>query len=167
MDSRNLQAISFGIILVLAVGLTIFIFLPSLNAVVLALTFAIVSKPLYDVILKVIKNESFASFLTVLVIMVVVVAVLVFVGTRLFEETRGLYDRLANGLDSDFLNKALQLIGGPKNNSELTVAADLGTYIRQAVGWILEHLSPIFSGVISFFATFFLSLLAVYYLLRD
>ena len=75
MDSRNLQTISFGIILVLAVGLTIFIFLPSLNAVVLALTFAIVSKPLYDVILRVVKNESFASFLTVLVIMVVVVAV--------------------------------------------------------------------------------------------
>ena len=167
MDSEHLQTISFGIILVIVAGLSILIFLPSLYAGVSALIFSIVSKPLYGGIRKFVKNESFASFFTVLAITVIVVAILVFVGTRLFQETRDLYDRLANGLDSDFLNQVLTFVGGERGGSELNVIENLGTYLRQIAGWLLEHLSPIFSGLINFFGTFFLSLLALYYLLRD
>src|SRR3989344_4647408 len=112
MDSEHLQTISFGIILVIVAGLTILIFFPSLNAVVLALTFSIVSKPLYGGIRKFVKNESFASFFTVLAITVIVVAILVFVGTRLFQETRDLYDRLCDGVGRGFFEPKLALLWG-------------------------------------------------------
>ncbi|MBA3550714.1 hypothetical protein H0W32_00715, partial [Patescibacteria group bacterium] len=83
----------FFLFLLIAVSVVMFyIFKPFLAPLIIALSFAVVFRPMYLRILLNVKNrKNIAALISVAIILVVVFLPLVMIGSLLFNEAQGLY----------------------------------------------------------------------------
>lgn len=176
MTYRQLQ-IYFFLGLIIAVGaLTVMIFRPYLGPLVLGGTFAIIFMPLYRRIVLLLRGrESLSALLTIAFIVVVVVVPLFYFGLRVFDEGRNLYVSLTNGAGDGLVGDVFERLRGKITlvipdeyvPSYAEIARDARQYAQQALGWILQNVGTIFSSLTKVLFGMFLSLFALYYLLKD
>ena len=169
MTREKLQ-MSFFIGLLLTMAVTAFlIFLPYFDVLVVAAVLAIIFDPLYIKILAFSRiKEWLASLLTIFIIVLIVLIPLSLLGVLVWQETAQFYGEFtqSNGRDSviaqfsGYLNAKLAMI---------SPALSLNTeqLIRQTASWILENTGAIFSGAAQFIFGLFLTIITVFYLLKD
>ena len=168
MNKLNFETIFFFLFFVAIIVLSFFIFLPYIGALIIALTLVIVFRPVYKRFLKMLGNKStIASILTILVIVILVLTPIVFFSSQIFQEARELYVSLANDTTSNFLDKTIntfeKYVPAPFNSFTL----DVHSYIKQGLQWIVQNVGSFFSGFLQFIISFFLTFLALFYLLKD
>ncbi len=141
--------------------LSFFIFRPFLYALILALVCAVIFQPLHKKILTLARgNKGLAAFLTVISILILIITPLVVLGMQVFKEASQLYSFLVSEGGAGAFDTFKGLV--PEGFS-----LDIATYVRQGTGWLVEHLSFIFSSVIKIIIDLFIFMIALYYFLKD
>ena len=174
MNSERLEKPFFAVLLLCAVILALFVFLPELNALVLGAAFAIFFHPLYKRICRGLKkHDGLAAFFTLLIAAIVIVVPLIFFCVALFSEAGGLYAHLTAGGIAPLESLIGQRLGSmaqslhPSSATFALVNVDFNQYITQAVGVIVTNAGNILARIGEVAWTFFLAFFAFFYLMKD
>ncbi|OHA89559.1 MAG: hypothetical protein A2741_00580 [Candidatus Zambryskibacteria bacterium RIFCSPHIGHO2_01_FULL_43_27] len=172
MAMQNIQTWFFFVFIIAVIVLNIFIFLPYLSILFLALVFAIIFGPMHERILAWSGGKNtLSSLLSVLVVLLVIVGPLSFFGTLLFQEASDLYVQALDMSDGD-ISGSLKNVSATLENlvpgfSFSQAGIDIAQYARQGLSWLLDHMSILFSGVAKITFGLFLMLLALFYFFKD
>lgn len=167
METQRLQ-VWFFLALLGGVGLlTIIIFLPYLTPIILAGTFAVLFQPLHQWVRAHLHGyEKLAALTTLLVILVAVLVPLWFIGLQTFEEAQRFYQSGGSGNNSivdrasDYINTIVGRIAPGAN-------LDIPQLSREAAAWLIGHSAAFFSGFVTVILYFFLTIISLYYFLKD
>jgi len=153
------------------VALSFFVFKPFLYALILATVFAVVFQPVHNKILNYTKGkQGLSAFLTTLVVVVLIFIPLTFIGVQIFQESLQLYTSLVDGNGKDSIIHVLNAVSGKLHNifpPPIEFSVDFDSYLKQALGWLLQNLGYIFSNFAKILMSTFVFLIALYYLLKD
>lgn len=175
MQSERLRPYFFLSLLIGAIALTALIFRPFLEPLALAAVFAVVLREPCKRISKLLGDwPSVAALITVVASVLVILLPLALIGALVANEARDLFVSLEsqsgrNAIAEFFLRLNAtygDLVPGFEDFSR-TVSANIDTYARTALEWLVEHAGAIFSGISGFLLSLFIFFIALYYLLRD
>lgn len=167
METKKLETASFIVILLLAAALTFIIFLPYLSALILALTFSIVFKPIYVWILeKTGMRKGLAATLMLLLIVIVVLGPLTILGLQVFKEARDVYNSLASG-GGNFTETLTASIESSVKKFYPEFEFNFKDYSQRLIQWFTDNLGRIFSSITSMTINLFVGLLSLYYLFKE
>jgi predicted PurR-regulated permease PerM len=168
-NNHKLQHSFFVILFVLVTAIMLFIFKPFIAPLVLAISFAVVFRPLYKYMLKRLKGaKSLASLLTLFIIIMLVLVPLAFLGTLLFSEARDLYYATISGGGSvGALSTMVNNLENYLHGFVPELSIDISQYAQAGLEWILGNLGSLFSGFITVAVDLFIMLIALFYLFRD
>ena len=169
MTREKLQMSFFIGLLLATAAIAFLIFLPYFDVLVVAAVLAIIFDPLYIKMLSFSRRKEWAaSLLTIFIIVLIVLIPLSLLGVLVWQEAAQFYGEFNQNNEqgsvivkfSEYLNAKLAMI---------SPALSLNTeqIIRQTASWILENTGAIFSGVAQFVFGLFLTIITVFYLLKD
>lgn len=169
MTKDKIQTSFFIGLLIAAIALVFLIFLPYLNILALAILLAIVFEPLYRKILSIaFQKEWLAALLTIIIAIFIVLIPLTLIGASIWREATQLYGELASN------NQGANIAGVIGSSIEKKLAAinsnllpNVNYLIKQTADWIISQTGAIFSSVAQFLFNLFLTILALFYLLKD
>lgn len=151
--------------------LIFYIFLPFIQILVLAMVLAATFAPLYEKILKLVKDyRSIAALLSTLAILTLVVVPTVFLGIQILKEAQQLYSTVINGGANTFIPNVLSTISNtfPKLAETLSkISFDADQQLKASLDWLVQNIGSIFSGATNILMNFFILIIALYYLLKD
>jgi predicted PurR-regulated permease PerM len=130
---------------------------PFLAAILSALVFAPLFRPVYLRLLKRVKHSALAAWLTLLVIFVVVVGPLVTLGSLAVQEVQSVTEQYRQ-ISPDKVN--IEILG--RSIPDL-VRQGADTFLT----WLQSRLGTIASGVLKLLLSLFVMLYLIYYLLRE
>jgi len=160
MDKEKLQTFFFIGVLVGMLLLMAMILLPYLAVFVVAGTLAVMFEPLYRRLRTVLQNDSVASLATVLFVFVIICIPIVYFGMHIARDVNQMYYSVAAGQGNILLDQVTQSLG-------INVQFDFDQLLQQALGWIINHAVSVFSSVAQILFAFLLSMLALFYFLKD
>lgn len=167
MTQKKLQLPFFIGLLLVVIVLAFFIFKPFIATLAVAGMFAVIIHPFHVRFTKILKGyDGIAALLSVLFVAVVVLVPLTFIGTQVFMETRDLYFSLTSH-GENYFGLIDSFITQPVRAYLPDFHLDLGSYLQQALGWIVGNLGILFSGTIQTILHLFLGFIALYYFLKD
>jgi predicted PurR-regulated permease PerM len=167
MQHSTLQISFFLVLLLGIIVLSFLIFLPYLGALVLAAVFAVIFYPLYRHILHFVQErENIAAFVTTLCILVIIVLPFVFFGFQLFREARQVYLQVTDPT-TIFSNQLIELVQARIQTVAPSISVNVDDYLQQSLEWLLQHTGSFFASTAKVVLNIFLSLLTLFYLLRD
>lgn len=154
--------------------LSFFIFKPFLAPLALPAVFTVILKPLHRQLLTRVRFKSVAALATVLIGVVGILVPLSLLGVQVFEEAHQLYNNLAAGQRANTLITVIESSGRSLDrfipglaNLTQSASANLDTYARQGLAWIINHLGGVLSSLSFLLLQLFVFMMALYYLLRD
>ena len=165
------QLYFFFTLLLGAFVLAFFIFKPFLAALVLAVVSAIVFYPVYKRILKRMPLwPGSAALLTLLAVVAFVVVPFVILGMQIFQEAGQFYTHLSAGGGKDGILGALDIaLHKIQDLFPITqgFVIDVDQYMKQGLEWFLQNLGLVFANLSKILLSFFVFMIAFYYLLKD
>jgi len=167
IDSKKLQIAFFFLLFVSVTILSYFVFRPFLQVIFLSAIFAVLLQPFYGKALSFFRGYRTISAITVIIIMMVFIALpIYFLGAQILDEASNLYISVQqNG--SSFLDTATALIQDPVRNFFPDFVFDLRSYLANFAGFLLADLGPIVSGTAFVFLEILLTLVTLYYFLKN
>ncbi len=151
--------------------LVFFIFQPFIFALVLAVVFATVFRPINEKIKSLLRvQQGLSSLLTMLVVVAFIFTPLMLIGVQVVGEASSLYSSLAEKGGSEGLSGALNKLLGDLQlifpaAEQFSINAD--EYAKQGLNWVVQNLGAIFSDIAKIMMSLFVFLFALYYLLKD
>ncbi|MFH0890558.1 MAG: AI-2E family transporter [Candidatus Liptonbacteria bacterium] len=144
-----------------------YIFWPSVTALVLALTFAAAFRPVYQFLKVFLRWEFLASLATVLLVLIVVFVPLGYFAREIFNQATALYVGLAQGQadPGNFIRHISETKIGQLLPS--VTGAELDRYVRESLNWLVGQFGSIFQEITNILFTLFISLIGLYYFLKD
>jgi len=172
MNNQKTGAYFLPIALLCTCILTFFIFRPFLYSVVFAIVFALVCKPIHKKISSFFgKWHALSALTTTILIALGLFIPLALIGVEIFHEAEQLYASLANGNGINGVLKVLNawLAGTQKFFPEVPHISliNIGEYIKQGLGLLLQNFTVIFSNVAKIFLSLVVFLIALYYFIKD
>jgi len=147
-----------------------FIVKPFLGSLILAAVFAFLFQPLYQRLLPVMwKKQGLAALLTMIIAIILVLLPIIFLGSQIFTESSQLYNSLAGESGNGFVGTIKNMVDKspipdfvPKNFN-----IDFNQYLKQGLSAMVQGIGGIFSGFARMGLSFFVFLIAYFYLLKD
>jgi len=168
MDKSKLQLVFFMSLMGITLILTFFILRPFLAPLILAATFAVIFQPLHSRYQNLMPRlPSAASVLAVLTIAVIVLVPLTLFGLQIFREAQDLFHSFSENGAASLQEKLPAGIKEKAASLSPNFSLDLQRIGRQALDWVVQNLSGIFSSVFGTALSGFLFLIALFYFLRD
>ncbi|MGC9599559.1 MAG: AI-2E family transporter [Minisyncoccia bacterium] len=168
MDARRSETWFFVALLAVALFLTWSILAPYVGMLVFAGTLAFLFQPPYQKLLRVFRYESLAAFATIIIVTLIVFVPLGFFGVRIFGEATALYASLTAHGGFDFGAALTNFLHAHFKNFPIpNLTFNVSNYVQQGLTWLIQNLGSLFSGVTQIFFTAFLSLLGLFYFLKD
>lgn len=160
------QTVVFSIVFLTIGILSALIFWPFLTPLALASIVAILTYPVYKKILKSVKSESVAAAITVLLLILLILAPLVMITNQIITEAQGLYVSVTSSenISVDFITSKIEVVV-QKYIPDFNINAR--EYVSVFASWVVDRLGGIFSGTLDLLIKFVLSLVALFYFLRD
>lgn len=165
--SKNIQTISFLVLLLVVFIVVLFIFKPFVNIVALAIIFAILFHPVYKWLMTKLKRPAVAAGLTVLIIILLIALPIWFFGQVIYNEVVNLYERYRDGA---FVIDRSQIISSLPEQLQTvvqSVSTDINSFIGRLSSQAFASFSSIVSNIASFVVAVFMLFFIIYYLLRD
>jgi predicted PurR-regulated permease PerM len=159
------QLYFFFAFLILIGILAFFLALPYLQAIVLAAAMAVECYPLYERLLKLLRFNSIAAVMVIVLLALVIFTPLAFVGFQVVQEatnlyftvgTNGLADLQANPFVASFLNRF--------SPDALTQSQDV---LQNVLGWLIGSAGSFFGQTVILFLNTLICIFALFYFLRD
>lgn len=165
------KRIEYAFFAVLVIGvalLSYFILRPYLGALFIALVLALVCRPIYHRLHKILGGRgSTAALVTIFIATVAILVPLVIFGILLFENARDLYLEIINGGGATYLARVSESLGRMVGDYIPTERLDITSGISRLLGSIFDNLDNLFSGFFRSIVGFFIMAVALFYLLRD
>jgi predicted PurR-regulated permease PerM len=168
--STRLRLSFFYILLGGVALLTFAVFRPYAVTLSLAAALAVVSRPIYHAMLRIVRRQqSIAALLTVIVMAILVLAPLSLLTMQVVREATTLYERIntAEAFDGAFLGTIETTVERYVQAYLPEFTLDLGTFSRQALRWLTGYLGPFFANTLYLFLHISLGLVAFFYFIRD
>lgn len=177
MESKT-QHYFFLVLLVGVIVLTICIFYPYLTALLLALVFSVMFRPLHRWSSKIFargsESSSLSAFVTLFIVALLVITPLIFLAQRIYIESEHLYFSLTEEDHRAEIITALNNFSASLSAKTFNVlpaysfdSFNITTYIQNFLEWSFANLDTIFSSVTKLAFQIFIMLFALFYLLRD
>lgn len=165
---NRVQEISFYILFA-AVGLTVAImFFPFLKLIALGGIFAVLFAPLKRKISKIIKSESLASFITLILAIVIVVVPVYAIGQLIFNEIVNVYTQQASqGSFTLNLNNFISRLSGPAHTVAENILNNISQKAAGFAGNAFQSVTDIAANIAGFVLDIILVAFTFYYLLKD
>ncbi len=159
----------FFITALFVVGLVVFyVFYPFLEVLLLAVIFAVVLSPLHSKLTKVLFNKSSLSAVVVLILLAaVIITPAFFLGTRILDESKGLYNYLLSPNPVGLLNSFTLAVETPIQKIYPDFSLNANEYLSNGADLLTRHLTGILSGVVTLVISIILMFIAVYFFLKD
>ena len=148
MNSQKIQTWFLLILLGGVFVVTFFVLKPFLFAIILAVAFAIVFKPLYHKLLFYTgQRRGIAAALSTATVFIVLFIPLLFLGVQIAKQAASLYVTVTTASDIEsYFENVNTLVGSIIPG----VSLDVGQYVRQGLSWLLPNLTSIFSNSAKF-----------------
>jgi len=168
LNQQNpLASYFFGILLLGVVVLVGFIFYPYLNVFIVSLVLAVMFRPMYAKLREMLGGRGvLAAIISTIIAFAVLLGPVAFIGTRIFTEAKTLYISLARGGDI-FDSFGVRNLEANIRAIAPHLNVDLQTYIRQAIGWIVQNAGATISTASNVVLGTFLSIIILYYFFKD
>ena len=167
MQETRTQTIFFFSLLGIVAILNVAIFLPYLSPLVIALTVAVMLRPMYKYVLKQVKRPFLASLISVILVLFLLVIPFALLGWQIFVEAENLYSHLSSSEGSSAFNQIVDQVLGPIKAINPSIAGNIGQYTRQVADSVLQNVGPVFSGIFNVVLKFFLMLFALFFIWKD
>jgi predicted PurR-regulated permease PerM len=172
MESKKIEIYFFLIFFVIVIGLTLYLFSPYLDVIVLSATLAVIFKSLYKRLARTVRNNTISALIIVLITVLAVAGPFTFFGYQILGEIRDLYTAVNHGSSLDsvqqaFQSKIISIIPQDLRGTIDTSFIDIRFFLQQILNWLTSNLGTIFSNTLQIGLNFFLTLVALYYLLKD
>jgi predicted PurR-regulated permease PerM len=169
----------FFLLILVGVGiLTFLIFYSYITALLLAIVFSVIFRPLHRFISRIFSGDkqssSVSTFITLALVAILVITPLIFLARQIYVESENLYysliDEGQRSLIIDSLNAFSESLsnrlGGifPSYNFD---DFNITHYVQNFLEWSFANLDTIFSSITKFVIQIFIMLFALFYLLRD
>ncbi len=167
----------FGLLLAVVV-LAIFIFLPFLTPLVLAIALAVVFGPIHRLIVRWFfrdkERSSFGALVTLIVIVVIIFVPAILISAKIYTEVQSMYgfliDESGRSQVIDSLNNIAQR--GSHLLFDLFPAYSFDSFnitdiLQRGLEWVFGNLDTVFSGASKIALSIFVMFLALFYFLRD
>ncbi|MDP3799834.1 MAG: AI-2E family transporter [bacterium] len=165
---KQTQIYFFVAIFLAVLGLNLAMLLPFVGAVVIALTLATIFGPVYKRINNFLNNkESLASFVTVLLVLLIIVIPIAFLGTLVVKESSIVYLIFKDGSGETYVNNLNRIINSKLQLISPDVSFNVKLAFEKIMDFFVRNLTGVFSGISGAIFSLFLSLMALYYLLKD
>lgn len=167
----------FGLLLAVMV-LAVFIFLPFLTPLVLAMALAVIFDPLHRWIVNTFfgkrEKSTFGALLTVVIIAVVIFGPLLFVFLKVYDEISSMYAYLINEAGRQaFINSLNGAWTGIQNYFPNLYPGftfdsfNIEAILQEGLQWLFTNFSVVLAEAIRVTVGFFVMCLALFYFLRD
>lgn len=160
----------FLVLLVVAGVVMYYIFKPFIAPLVIAGSLAVVFHPVYQWFLRKLNNRrNTASLITVGLILVLILTPTIIIGSLLFGEAKGLYDTVAiqNTGEVTVVEKLVNNVESQLKVIAPDISINFEQYVETSLEWIVNHLNSFFSGFLGIIIGIFLTIFALFFLLRD
>lgn len=169
----------FFLIIMIGTGiLTFFIFYSYLTALLLALVFSVIFRPLHRWISYVFsrgrQSSSLSTFITLLIIGILFITPLILLAKQIYMESQSLYYGLTDEGTRSTLIDSLNALSESLSNRLYGVfpaysfdSFNITRHVQTFLEWSFANLDTIFSSVSKFVIEIFIMLFALFYLLRD
>ncbi|MBU3668617.1 MAG: AI-2E family transporter [Candidatus Taylorbacteria bacterium] len=164
--NTKFQIIFFTTVLVLTLVVSVLIFWPFLIALAISGMVAVILYPVYVRLLNLLKSPSVTAGTMVLLLVVLIGLPVVFLGNQIFSEAQGMYTKLTTGgtVSVDTItNTAEHYIQRYVPDFKLNIRE----YLTGFSSFVVDKLGGIFSGTLDLVVKALLSLIALFYFLRD
>ncbi|MFA6354513.1 MAG: AI-2E family transporter [Candidatus Paceibacterota bacterium] len=171
MDKKIIETSFFFILLTIATVMTAYVFKPFFNVLILSITLSVVFEPFYRRIFKsIIHQKSIASLLTIFLMLLIVLAPLILIGLQVFDQSQALYTNITSR--NPHINSIAKLETLIETNLQklfpkIPISIDLQSTINLSFKWVSNNIGPIFQGATELLTSLLISLIAVYYFLKD
>lgn len=167
MDQSRIQSAFFIALFTIVVVLNFFVFKPYFAVLLIALTLAVIFSPVHKRILKEVKHEGLAAFLTTILVFMIVLLPITYFGQKIFFESRDLYFSISGNGGSAFVNTVVSKLRGSFQNLNPNISQEITAYVKQAASSLFQNFGSIFSSVVRLIFTFILMMFSVFFLLKD
>lgn len=155
--------------------LSFFIFKPFLTPLALAAIFSVVLYPIFSRIVNYLRGwRGLAAIITIVLMVFVILAPLSLMALQVIGEAQNTYRSLTSGAGLANTQEAILYAGSALESrapgSTLLaqdIAADLNTYARNGLGWVLAHVGAFFSSLLIIGLHLFIFLIALYVFLKS
>lgn len=175
--NNKYQQYFFFALLAFALGLTIYIFLPFLTSLIIAIVFSVIFRPLHLKIAKFMRRSeqsSLAALITLIIIGILVVTPIGILAGRISAEGQNVYAYLTDEGERAHIIELL-------NSASLTISQkflgyyptttfdsfDITDYAESILQWSFTNIDSIFSSLATLALNIFILFFAMYYMLRD
>lgn len=172
LNSKTQHYFFFALLAVVAV-LAVFIFLPYLSAIIIALVCSVVFRPIHNKLLN-IFSPAVSAFLTIIFVAVIIFIPLGFFGLRISTEAQSLYGYITTEGNQvkivTMMNDLVLRVGHKVLGYYPEVSPDsfnIAGYAQGFLSWSFTNLDSIVSNTAKFAFNIFIILIALYYMLRD
>lgn len=168
MPTENrINTVSFLIFLLVVFIVVVFIAKPFVNLLAFAVITAILFSPVYNLLVRRVKNQSVASLLTIIIILAIIVIPLVFFGQVIYSQISNLFDKYRAG---ELVIDRSQLISDLPDQIQTIIqnfSQDFSNLVGRIYSQAFSSITGLLSNVANFVIAFFMFFFVVYYLLRD
>ena len=168
MNSRKVELTFFFLLVGIVTALSFFIFKPYLGALFVAVVFAIVFRSVYEWLLKKVKREGLASFLTLFILFLVILIPATVFGFFIFDDAQDLYQ--SAGVGAPVLQRLDQALMPIENYVQKIIPSfdiNVSSYLHATLSFLVDNLGSVFSRAVGMVFQTFIMLLALFFLFRD
>ncbi len=167
MQNVRIQTWFFYGLLVLVIVLNILVFLPYFNTLFLALTIAVIFRPLYKAVLSYVKKPFLASLLSVLTVLLIIILPLIIYGSQLLLEADNFYEFARSESGSIAMTETIRRMTGPFGGVAENIVSNIREYAQQGAGAIVQNLGTVFTSIAGIVFKFILLIFALFFLWKD
>lgn len=172
LNSKTQHYFFFALLAIVAI-LAVFVFLPYISSIIIALVCSVIFRPIHNKLLKIFP-ASFAAFGTIIIVAVIIFIPLGFFGVRISTEAQSLYSYITTEGNQakivTMVNDLVLRVGHRVLGYYPEVSADtfnIAGYAQSILSWSFTNLDSIVSNAAKFAFNVFILLIALYYMLRD
>lgn len=168
MSYRKFQVYFFIFLLAASIGLTFYLFRPYLTLLAFGGVLAIVARPLYRQLLKFLKYEAAAAFLTVLCVALTIVLPTAYFVAALAYELSGILSNVKGSLHTVDIGVFLTNVLPAAFRSQVpALVSGLDDVLHGLAGFLSSRAVGLFSNVLNIIIGFLIILVSTYYILKD
>ncbi len=168
MTPARLEKGFYAALLAVVAYFSYLIFGPYLGVLILAATLALVFRPIYRGLVRLVRSQTLSAIFCIIFAVVIVFIPLGFFGFRIVSEAGGIYASLTAHGGFDFAPEVHKFLAAHFPGLHVPDSAlDFTDAAKAAVNWFIENLGVLFSGVTQILFVGLLSLIGLFYALKD
>ncbi len=144
--------------------LTVFIFIPFLAAMVVAVTFAVVLQPVFRWFVKIFHSRGISAFLTSLVLIVMFALPVSFIVREVVIQAK-VFTGSENGLSS--ITNLVSSVEAPLNRVLPGSSEKVTVYLQDLAQTLGSNIGPVFAGTFHTFVFFGIMLISLFFFFKD